>query len=112
MYPGLDKAFARMKTQSAAMTGTAIQTIMTAEAVPSKEQAAQQQQQEQKQESGAGGLFGGFAKRLGGKKSDDQQQADSGKKDALMTINVEILKLASTVAPEDIGLPAGLKLKN
>jgi len=112
MYPGLDQAFAKMKTQSATVKGTAIQTIMTVEAVPSKEQLAQQQKQEEKQESGAGGLFGGFAKRLGGKKNDDQQQGDSGKKNAIMTMNVEILKLATAVAPEDISLPAGLKLKN
>jgi len=113
MFPGLDQAMAKMKTQSADLKGTAIQTVMTVESVPAKEQLAQQQKQEQEQESsGGGGLLGGFAKRLGRKKSDDQPQADSGKKNAIMTMNHEILKLATTVAPEDISLPAGLKLKD
>jgi len=113
MFPGLDQAFAKMKSQSTNVKGTAIQTLMTVDAVPSKEQLAQQQKQQQDQEnSGGGGLLGGFAKKLGRKKSDDQQQADQGKKDAIMTMNVEILKLATTVAPEEINLPAGLKLKD
>jgi hypothetical protein len=113
MFPGLDQAMAKMKTQSTTIQGTAIQTVMTVDSVPSKEQMAQQQKQQQEEEnSGGGGLLGGFAKRLGRKKSDDQQQGDSGKTDALMTMRVEILKLATTVAPEDVDLPAGLKLKN
>jgi hypothetical protein len=113
MFPGLDQAMAKMKTQSTTIQGTAIQTVMTVDSVPSKEQMAQQQKQQQEEEnSGGGGLLGGFAKRLGRKKSDDQQPGDSGKTDALMTMRVEILKLATTVAPEDVDLPAGLKLKN
>ncbi len=112
MYPGLEQAFAKMKTQSVNVSGTAIQTVMTVEAVPSKEQLAQQQKQDQEQEGGGGGLIGGFAKRLGRKKSDDQQQADTGKKNAIMTMNHEILKLATTVTPEDLTLPAGLKSKD
>lgn len=112
MYPGLDQAFAKMKAQSVNVTGTAIQTVMTVEAVPSKEQLAQQAKQEKEQEGGGGGMLGGFAKRLGRKKSDEQQQPDSGKNNEVMTLSHEVLKLATTVSPEDITLPAGLKLKN
>ncbi|RPJ61750.1 MAG: hypothetical protein EHM23_05710 [Acidobacteria bacterium] len=112
IYPGMDQALNKMNSQSADLKGTAIQTIMTMENVPSKQLAQQQKQEQQQESSGGGGLFGGLTKRLGGKKKDDEQQADPAKKNAFMTMNVEVLKLATTVAPEDINLPAGLKLKD
>jgi len=114
LYPGLDKAFAQMKNQSAKVEGTPMQSVITVEAVPTKEQLAQQQKQQQEEESGGGGLIGGFAKRLGRKKNDDQQSGGdaAAKKNAIMTMNQEILKLSTTVAAEDIALPAGLKLKD
>ncbi|HXK60680.1 MAG TPA: hypothetical protein PLP42_12395 [Acidobacteriota bacterium] len=109
MYPGLDQAFARMKEKSVDLDGTAMATVTTVEAIPSKEQRAAQQKEEREQ-GGGGGLLGGFAKRLARKDSDDQS-GEASKPNVVMTMNHEILQLSPTVTDEDVALPAGLKLK-
>jgi len=109
MYPGLEKAMTKMRSEKVNMEGSSILATMTFDAVPSKEQMAQQKQE--KEEEGGGGLLGGFAKRLGRKKSDDQQQATADGRATFMTSTTELLSLSTTVPAGDVAVPEGFKLK-
>ena len=85
-------------------------TTMTVESMPSKEQTARQAQEQESE--GAGGLLGGFARRLGRKKSDDQSTGGAAKPNAVMTATNEVLKISTSVSPEETSIPAGFKLKD
>jgi hypothetical protein len=109
MYPMMKDAMARMNTEGAKLEGTAIQTITTVDAVKSAEQIAQEAKTaDDSQSSGGGGISGRLggmlAKKMGPKKD------DAGKtRSTFMTMNHEVLKVATDVAPADVAVPAGFK---
>ena len=108
-YPMLKDAMEKMRTEGAKLEGTAIQTTVTTEAVKSAEQLAQESKTAaESKPSGGGGLsgrLGGMLAKKIGPKTDDTAKPRA----TFMTMNTEVLKIATTVAPEDVAIPAGFK---
>ena len=96
-------------TEGVKLDGTAIQTTVTAEAVKSAEQLAQEQKSAaDSKPSGGGGISG----RLGGmiaRKIVPEPEDAAKPRATFMTMNTEVLKVVTTVAPEDLAVPAGFK---
>jgi len=109
MYPMMKQALGRMSTEGAKLEGTAIQTTTTMDAVPSAEQMAQESKAAEADNRPTGGgisgrLGGMLAKKIGPKKEDPGKTRST-----FMTINTEVLKVATDVAPADVAVPAGFK---
>ena len=108
-YPMLKDAMEKMRTEGAKLEGTAIQTTVTTEAVKSAEQLAQESKTaaESKPSGGVGlsGRLGGMIAKKIGPKTDDAAKPRA----TFMTMNTEVLKIATTVAAEDVAVPAGFK---
>jgi sRNA-binding protein len=109
MYPMMKDAMVRMNAEGAKLEGSPIQTITTMDAVKSAEQIAQEAKAADDSPSSGGGgisgrLGGMLAKKMGPKKE------DAGKaRSTFMTMNHEVLKVATDVAPADVAVPAGFK---
>ena len=116
MFPGLKEAFARLSRED--FGGTAIQTTTTVDAVKSAEQMKQgsgsaAQSDERANPASIGGAIGGFMRRRQQQK--EQESAAAGGNPArstFMTINNEVLKIASNVTAADVAMPAGFKERN
>ena len=115
-HPQLKQGLARMAEESMKMDGTAILTTTTMEAVQSAEAAAQQAADKsaaKEDKSGpptsVGGLLGGFGKKLAKKNDKDKDEAGPKSRAAFMTITNERLSIATTVAANDVAIPAGFK---
>ncbi len=106
MYPGLQKALARMQTEGSKMDGTALESVLTVQGVKSPEQM--EQSKEQESSGGGGGLGGMLARKMMKKKSDEPASA----KATIMTITHQVLSVSTSVSPEDIQVPAGFKQKS
>jgi len=107
-YPMMKDAMAKMRAEGAKLEGTAIQTTVTTEAVKSAEQLAQESKSAADSKPSGGGLsgrLGGMIARKIGPKSDDAGKSRT----TFMTMNTEVLKVATTVAAEDVAIPAGFK---
>ncbi len=104
MYPGLQKALARMQAEGSKMEGTPLESVLTVEGVKSPEQMEQAKEQES---SGGGGLGGMLARRMMKKK-----QEPAGAKSTIMTITHQVLSLSTTVNPNDLQVPADFKQKS
>jgi hypothetical protein len=106
-YPMMKDAMAKMSAEGGKLDGTAIQTTVTMDAVKSAEQLAQESKEESKPSGGGGisGRLGGMlAKKIGPKKE------DAGKtRSTFMTMNTEVLKVATDVSAADVAVPAGFK---
>ena len=126
MYPMLTQAIGKFNVENVNTDGTAIETVMTTDSVLSAEdlQKQQQQQQQNAQKSddsntdaptSIGGLIGGFGRRAirnRQKKQDEQQQANTTPgRSTIMTMNNEVLKVATDATDADVAVPAGFKLK-
>ena len=112
MFPGLKEAFARLSRED--FGGTAIQTTTTVDSVKSAEQmkaaGSPAQSDERANPASIGGAIGGFMRRRQQQK--EQESAAAGGNPArstFMTMNNEVLKIASNVTAADVALPAGLK---
>jgi hypothetical protein len=108
MYPMMKDAIARARAESVKLDGTAILTTTIIEAVKSAEQVAAEAQQQGSQSSSPtsiGGLIGGLARR---RSNNNNAQAASGRV-TVMTTTSEVLKIATSVADADLGIPAGFK---
>lgn len=108
MYPMMKDAIARARAESVKLDGTAILTTTIIEAVKSAEQVAAEAQQQGSQSSSPtsiGGLIGGLARR---RSNNNNAQAPSGRV-TVMTTTSEVLKIATSVADADLGIPAGFK---
>jgi hypothetical protein len=112
MYPMVEKAIAKYQSESADMSGTAMQTVMKIETVPNPEQRAQMAQQPQQQDESApasiGGLLGGFGRKLG-KKAAPEKEASPDGRSALMTTTTEMLSISTSVGDGDVTIPANFK---
>jgi hypothetical protein len=104
MYPGLQKAMARMQAEGTKMDGTALESILTVEGVKSPEQMEQAKEQEP---SGGGGLGGMLARKMM-KKKDQPASART----TVMTITHQVLSVATSVNPNDLQVPADFKEKS
>jgi hypothetical protein len=117
MMPGLKEAFARNNRES--LDGTAIQTTTTIDSVKSADQMKQQQSAGQSGQSGGdqsgpsvGGVLGGLMRRRSQNNAQNNaQDTANNPRTTFMTIDTEVLKIATSVSPADVALPAGFKLK-
>jgi hypothetical protein len=114
MMPGLKEAFARM--QQAGLDGTAISSTTTIESVKSPEQMKQQSSSADGGDSAptsvggaVGGALGGFMRR---RAQQNQQNNPPPARSTFMTINNEVLKIATNATSADVAMPAGFKERN
>jgi hypothetical protein len=118
MFPGVKDAFARFSRED--LGGTAIQSTTSMDAVKSAEQMKQQAAEGSSASSNekplsVGGALGGFMRR----RQQQQQEKEAASKpnanparSTFMTINNEVLKIASNVTAADVAMPAGFKERN
>jgi hypothetical protein len=97
-FPMVQNAMERMKQEGTKLDGTPLATTTVFETVKSKEAMAQQSQN-----SGGGGLGGMLARRI--KKEDPKPRS------TIFTTTSEVQEVGTTVAAEDLGIPAGFKEK-
>ena len=120
MYPGVKDALARFSRED--LGGTAIQSITTMDAVKSAEQMKQEaaggsssaSSDDKGNPLSVSGAIGGFMKR----RQQQQDKEAAAKPNAnparstFMTMNNEVLKIATNVTAADVALPAGFKEQN
>ena len=123
MYPMLTQAIGKFNVENVNMNGTAIQMVMTTESVLSAEELQKQQQQQQQQSAqsndtktniptSVGGLIGGLGRRAVKNKTQQKQQENATPGRAtIMTMNHEVLKVATDATAADVAIPAGFKEK-
>ena len=99
IYPLIKPAMDRLNQEKVNLKGTALATTTTFEGVKSKAQM-----DAQSKNSGGGGLSGMLARRM--MKKNDSPRA------TIFTINTETLEIATSVAAEDVAVPAGFKQKD
>jgi hypothetical protein len=106
MYPQLRQGLSRMSAEMSKVQGTPIVTTLTFDAVKSAEQQAAEAKEDPQPSAGRGigGMLGGLAKRA--RKSNEEEPKQRA---TFMTSSVEVLKVSTTVSPEDVAVPAGFK---
>lgn len=118
MYPMMQEAIARMRTENVKMDGTAVQTTTTIDAVQSAEEvaAAQKEQQQGSQSGGSnaptgvGGLIGGLGRRMANRGNSNTAAPPAAPGRAtFMTMTNEVLGVTTTVSDADLAIPAGFK---
>jgi hypothetical protein len=120
MFPGLKEAFARLSRED--FGGTAIQTTTTTDAVKSAEQMKQEaaggssaSSDEKPNPLSVGGAIGGFMRRRQQQQQEKEAAANPNANPArstFMTLNNEVLKIATNVTTADVAMPAGFKERN
>jgi hypothetical protein len=113
MYPGMKQALGRMNAEGTKLTGTAIQTVTTMDAVKSAAQMAEEAKAKQDDSKssasgGVGGMLGRFAAKKIQKKAAGGADA-SQPRATFMTITSEVLKVVTDVTPADVAVPDGFK---
>lgn len=122
MYPMLTQAIGKFNVENVNMDGTAIQTVMTTESVLSAEELQKQQQQQQSAQANdtttsaptsVGSLIGGLGRRAIKNKVQQKQQQENTTpgRATIMTMNHEVLKVATDATAADVAVPAGFKEK-
>ena len=104
MYPSFAKMAETMRTEGRKLQGTAISTTMTFEGVKSAEQMKAASSQSSGS-GGGGGLSGMLARRVAGNRGQPQQRTK------VLTTTHDLLSIDTTVASEDVAIPAGFKEK-
>jgi hypothetical protein len=125
MYPGMKEAMGRFQKENVNMDGTAVLTVTSMETVAPAAQVAAQQERPQAQRQqdegntnitsvrGLGGLLG---RKMAKRKTENDpppaaaQPARPGRA-VLMTTNHELVKVATSLTPADLSIPAGFKEK-
>ncbi|HEX7486829.1 MAG TPA: hypothetical protein VF332_11795 [Vicinamibacterales bacterium] len=119
MYPGLKDGMSRIQTEKVNMDGTPIESVMTVQAVQTKEQAASAKKQDDQPSDSPGGALGGMLGRLGRKK-EAPKEAEAGTQKAspdtdtrvtFMTTTNSVLSISTTVSADEIAVPGTFKLK-
>ena len=120
MFPGVKDAFARFNRED--LGGTAIQSTTTMDSVKSAEQMKQQaaggssaSADEKPNPLSVGGAIGGFMRRRQQQQQEKEAAANPNANPArstFMTMNNEVLKIATNVTAADVAMPAGFKERN
>ena len=112
MYPGLKEAMGKLEVEKVNMEGTPVLTVIRADAVGNPNQTAQappaQQNKQVEIPKSLGGLLGGLGRKAASK---DDNKADSSKPASFMTINEELLSVATSVNEADVSIPPAFKEK-
>lgn len=112
MYPGMKDMIAKMQAENVNMEGAQILTEMTMESVRSAAQMSQEPKSDSESSGGitsVGGLGGMLGRRLGRKKVEDPNKPAN--RSTVLTMNNELLKIATSVDEADVAIPAGFKEK-
>ena len=104
MYPLMKPAMERMQKEAPKLQGTPLASTMTVEGVKSKEAAAQQQSADTPKS--VGGLGGMIARKMA--KKDDNASANRA---TIFTAEHETQEIQTSVASDDVAIPAGFKQK-
>jgi hypothetical protein len=120
MYPDLKKAMAKMQAEKVNMDGTPIETIMTVQNVATADQAASKKKDDGKGADNPAAALGGMLGRFGKKKDEPKDAAEAPKKavadsdtrTTFMTTTTSVLSVATSVAADDVAVPAGFKNKS
>lgn len=105
MYPMLRPALERLTAEGSKADGTAILTTMKIDAVtPPGEATGDEKEDPPPAARGIGGMIGGLARRAARKNEDPPKTRTT-----FMTSTVEVLKLSTDVAADDLAVPAGFK---
>lgn len=120
MFPGVKDAFARFNRED--LGGTAIQSTTTMDSVKSAEQMKQQaaggssaSANDKPNPLSVGGAIGGFMRRRQQQQQEKEAAANPNANPArstFMTMNNEVLKIATNVTAADVAMPAGFKERN
>ena len=118
MFPGLKEAFARLGKED--FGGTSIQSTTTIDAVKSAEQMKRQasgssaSSSEPANPASIGGAIGGFMRRRQQQKEQETPAAANTNpaRSTFMTMNNEVLKIATNVTAADVAMPEGFKERN
>jgi hypothetical protein len=120
MFPGVKDAFARFSKED--LGGTAIQSTTTMISVKSAEQMKQQasggssaSSDDKANPASISGALGGFMRRRQQQNQEKEAAANPNANPArstFMTINNEVLKIATNVTAADVAMPAGFKERN
>jgi hypothetical protein len=102
MFPLISKASGRLQKEGDKLSGTPLETTTTVESVKSKEQL--ETAQKQGGSSGGGGIGGMLAKKV-------MKQEPPKARTTVMTTHNEKLEVATSVAAEDLAIPADFKEK-
>jgi hypothetical protein len=112
MYPGLQEAMGKLEAERVNMDGTAVLTIVKAEAVAKPDRnapAAQQNKQAEAPPRSLGGLLGGLGRRAINRDSNENANTNASQSATFMTTSHELLSVSTTVADSDVSIPAGFK---
>jgi hypothetical protein len=106
----------KLEVEKVNMDGTAVLTVTRAEATGKPDQNAQAPKAEQNNKQtdipkSLGGLLGGLGKKAVKKDESSSKPDEKPSSASLMTINDELLSVATTVAESDVSIPAGFKEK-
>ncbi len=105
MIPGLGRLMERMASESHKLTGTPLATTSIFETVKSAEQMKAAASNASSSGSGGGGLGGMLARRMAGNRGEVKQRS------LALTTTSETLSIGTTVAGDDVAIPAAFKLK-
>ena len=120
MFPGVKDAMARFSRED--LGGTSIQSTTTMDAVKSAEQMKQEaaggssaSSNEKSNPLSVGGAIGGFMRRRQQQQQEKEAAANPNANPArttFMTMNNEVLKIATDVTAAEVAMPAGFKERN
>jgi hypothetical protein len=116
MYPMLKDAMARMQKEQVKLDGTAVLTIMKAEAVASAEQAAAAQKEEAAEPAaptstgGLGGMLGRRMMKRGNNNAQPTEPSTPGRA-TIVTMQHEVMSITPVATDADVAIPAGFKEK-
>ena len=105
IYPFLKNALARLEQEKVKTDGTAVMTIVTVDAVKSKEEMQKPEASESAPTS-LGGLLGGLGRR-GSKPA--TPATENPARSTFMTSTHEVLRVSTDVTDADVAIPAGFK---
>jgi hypothetical protein len=116
MYPMMADAMKKMQAENVNLDGTPVMTVISVEAVGNPKESSTQAKAPAKEEAvprSLGGLAGRLGRRIA--KKDDEPAAAATVADpnraTFMTIQHDVLSVATTANEADLQVPAGFKLK-
>jgi hypothetical protein len=119
MYPGMKEMMTKFQSQQVDMKGTQVLTVTKMESVMTAEQQAASEKKQQEDTSSGGGIggltsvrsLGGLLGRKAAAPKKEEQSAGPKDRAAIMTMNHELLKVATSVSQSDTAIPPGFKEK-
>lgn len=110
MYPQMQKALERFRSEASKLKGTPLSTVMTFQVV-SAPGSSETAEKNDSPPTSVGGLLGGLGRRMGRGKAAEPTTVGTPGRSTVMTSTTETLQLGTSVTSGDVALPAGFKEK-